>query len=167
MLKSKSVRKLVRRRLDSGCEGEDTEQSCCCCLSPGCSWAHHAFLSSIAETWKNCLDGATDFKEVSDSGSWRPTGFAFSMLWKHVLPPPPNLQLIPEFYDEDVSFLVNSLKLDLGKRQGGQMVDDVELPAWASSECLLRHGHAPCCVLSRAMMSFVVLDCLWLLTIPT
>lgn len=23
------------------------------------------FLSSIAETWKNCLDGATDFKEVN------------------------------------------------------------------------------------------------------
>lgn len=167
MLKSKSVRELVHRSLDSGCEGEDTEQSCCCCRSPGCSWVHHAFMSSIAETWKNCLDGATDFKEVSDSGSWRPTGFAFSMLWKHVLPPPPNLQLIPEFYDEDVSFLVNSLKLDLGKRQGGQMVDDVELPAWASSECLLRRGRAPCCVLSRAMMSFVVLDCLWLLTIPT
>ncbi|GAB5583990.1 protein FAN [Prionailurus iriomotensis] len=56
----------------------------------------------IAETWKNCLDGATDFKE-----------------------------LIPEFYGDDVSFLVNSLKLDLGKRQGGQMVDDVELPPWA------------------------------------
>lgn len=26
------------------------------------------FLSSIAETWKNCLDGATDFKEVKDLG---------------------------------------------------------------------------------------------------
>uniref|UniRef100_A0A8C8S872 Neutral sphingomyelinase activation associated factor n=1 Tax=Pelusios castaneus TaxID=367368 RepID=A0A8C8S872_9SAUR len=29
-------------------------------------------------------------------------------------------------------FLVNSLKLDLGKRQGGKMVDNVELPPWAS-----------------------------------
>jgi hypothetical protein len=47
---------------------------------------------------------------------------------------PWNLQLIPEFYGDDVSFLVNSLKLDLGKRQGGQMVDDVELPPWASGE---------------------------------
>lgn len=45
-----------------------------------------------------------------------------------------NFQLIPEFYGDDVSFLVNSLKLDLGKRQGGQMVDDVELPPWARSE---------------------------------
>lgn len=65
------------------------------------------------------------------------------------------LQLIPEFYDEDVSFLVNSLKLDLGKRQGGQMVDDVELPAWASSECLLRHAFP-----SAVVVSFVVVCCL-------
>lgn len=60
-------------------------------------------FSSVAETWKNCLDGATDFKE-----------------------------LIPEFYENDSSFLVNSLKLDLGKRQGGKAVEDVELPPWAS-----------------------------------
>ncbi|KAG6940514.1 neutral sphingomyelinase activation associated factor [Chelydra serpentina] len=59
-------------------------------------------FNSIAETWKNCLDGATDFKE-----------------------------LIPEFYENDSSFLVNSLKLDLGKRQGGKMVEHVELPSWA------------------------------------
>lgn len=50
------------------------------------------------------MDGATDFKE-----------------------------LIPEFYGEDVSFLVNSLRLDLGKKQGGQLVEDVELPPWAQS----------------------------------
>uniref|UniRef100_A0A8B9ZIK9 Neutral sphingomyelinase activation associated factor n=1 Tax=Anas platyrhynchos TaxID=8839 RepID=A0A8B9ZIK9_ANAPL len=60
-------------------------------------------FNSLAETWKNCLDGATDFKE-----------------------------LIPEFYENDSSFLVNSLKLDLGKRQGGKTVEDVELPPWAS-----------------------------------
>lgn len=41
-------------------------------------------------------------------------------------------QLIPEFYENDSSFLVNGLKLDLGKRQGGKMVEDVELPPWAS-----------------------------------
>lgn len=40
--------------------------------------------------------------------------------------------MIPEFYENDSSFLVNSLKLDLGKRQGGKMVEDVELPPWAS-----------------------------------
>ncbi|XP_063499360.1 protein FAN isoform X3 [Symphalangus syndactylus] len=75
------------------------------CLQNGRFDNADRMFNSIAETWKNCLDGATDFKE-----------------------------LIPEFYGDDVSFLVNSLKLDLGKRQGGQMVDDVELPPWASSE---------------------------------
>ncbi|XP_069931160.1 protein FAN isoform X2 [Oryctolagus cuniculus] len=74
------------------------------CLQNGRFDNADRMFNSIAETWKNCLDGATDFKE-----------------------------LIPEFYGDDVSFLVNSLKLDLGKRQGGQLVDDVELPPWASS----------------------------------
>ncbi|EHB05069.1 Protein FAN [Heterocephalus glaber] len=73
------------------------------CLQNGRFDNADRMFNSIAETWKNCLDGATDFKE-----------------------------LIPEFYGDDVSFLVNSLKLNLGKRQGGQMVDDVELPLWAS-----------------------------------
>ncbi|KAM6171056.1 protein FAN isoform 4-T4 [Erethizon dorsatum] len=74
------------------------------CLQNGRFDNADRMFNSIAETWKNCLDGATDFKE-----------------------------LIPEFYGDDVSFLVNSLKLDLGKRQGGRIVDDVELPPWASS----------------------------------
>ncbi|KAK2490337.1 hypothetical protein MC885_018264, partial [Smutsia gigantea] len=74
------------------------------CLQNGRFDNADRMFNSIAETWRNCLDGATDFKE-----------------------------LIPEFYGDDVSFLVNSLKLDLGKRQGGQMVDDVELPPWARS----------------------------------
>ncbi|XP_029447209.1 protein FAN [Rhinatrema bivittatum] len=60
-------------------------------------------FNSIAETWKNCLDGVTDFKE-----------------------------LIPEFYGHDCDFLVNTLKLDLGKRQGGKVVEDIELPPWAT-----------------------------------
>lgn len=46
-------------------------------------------------------------------------------------------QLIPEFYENDSSFLVNSLKLDLGKRQGGKAVEDVELPPWASGSSQL------------------------------
>uniref|UniRef100_A0A8C0V078 Neutral sphingomyelinase activation associated factor n=1 Tax=Cyanistes caeruleus TaxID=156563 RepID=A0A8C0V078_CYACU len=73
------------------------------CLQNGKFDHADRMFNSIAETWKNCLDGATDFKE-----------------------------LIPEFYENDSSFLVNSLKLDLGKRQGGKMVEDVELPPWAS-----------------------------------
>ncbi|KAM8967561.1 protein FAN [Pelodytes ibericus] len=60
-------------------------------------------FNSIAETWRNCLEGVTDFKE-----------------------------LIPEFYGKDWSFMLNSLHLELGKRQGGKLVDDVELPPWAS-----------------------------------
>ncbi|MEE6508434.1 hypothetical protein FKM82_021182 [Ascaphus truei] len=60
-------------------------------------------FNSVGETWRNCLEGVTDFKE-----------------------------LIPEFYGNDCGFLVNSLKLELGKRQGGNLVDDVELPSWAS-----------------------------------
>ncbi|CAJ0955598.1 unnamed protein product [Ranitomeya imitator] len=60
-------------------------------------------FNSIAETWRNCLDGVTDFKE-----------------------------LIPEFYGSDGTFLLNSLNLDLGKRQGGKLVDYVDIPPWAS-----------------------------------
>ncbi|XP_042318937.1 protein FAN isoform X2 [Sceloporus undulatus] len=73
------------------------------CLQNGKFDHPDRMFNSIAETWKNCLDGATDFKE-----------------------------LIPEFYENDSSFLLNSLKLDLGKTQGGKMVDNVELPPWAS-----------------------------------
>uniref|UniRef100_A0A4W3K0V5 Neutral sphingomyelinase activation associated factor n=1 Tax=Callorhinchus milii TaxID=7868 RepID=A0A4W3K0V5_CALMI len=73
------------------------------CLQNGKFDNADRMFNSIAETWKNCLEGATDFKE-----------------------------LIPEFYGTDSSFIVNSLKLDLGKRQGGKMVDSVELPPWAS-----------------------------------
>ncbi|KAM4704815.1 protein FAN [Rhinophrynus dorsalis] len=60
-------------------------------------------FNSIADTWRNCLEGVTDFKE-----------------------------LIPEFYGNDWSFLLNTMKLELGKRQGGRLVDDVDLPPWAS-----------------------------------
>uniref|UniRef100_A0A8D0GIG5 Neutral sphingomyelinase activation associated factor n=1 Tax=Sphenodon punctatus TaxID=8508 RepID=A0A8D0GIG5_SPHPU len=73
------------------------------CLQNGKFDHPDRMFNSIAETWKNCLDGATDFKE-----------------------------LIPEFYENDPNFLINSLKLDLGKRQGGKMVEGVELPPWAS-----------------------------------
>nr|XP_034980664.1 protein FAN isoform X2 [Zootoca vivipara] len=73
------------------------------CLQNGKFDHPDRMFNSIAETWKNCLDGATDFKE-----------------------------LIPEFYENDSTFLLNSLKLDLGKTQGGKIVDNVELPPWAS-----------------------------------
>ena len=40
-------------------------------------------------------------------------------------------ELIPEFFGEDDSFLVNSLGLDLGLRQNQKRVNDVKLPKWA------------------------------------
>ncbi|XP_075172147.1 protein FAN [Anomaloglossus baeobatrachus] len=72
-------------------------------------------FNSIGETWKNCLEGVTDFKE-----------------------------LIPEFYGSDGTFLLNSLNLDLGKRQGGKLVDDVDIPPWASDvdDFLLKNREA-------------------------
>uniref|UniRef100_UPI00358EA155 protein FAN isoform X2 n=1 Tax=Myxine glutinosa TaxID=7769 RepID=UPI00358EA155 len=60
-------------------------------------------FNSIADTWNNCMDGVTDFKE-----------------------------LIPEFFGKDPSFLENRLGLHLGVRQDGQPVQDVDLPPWAS-----------------------------------
>lgn len=43
------------------------------------------------------------------------------------------MQLIPEFYGGSGDFLVNAQRLELGTRQCGRKVDDVELPPWASS----------------------------------
>ena len=40
-------------------------------------------------------------------------------------------ELIPEFYQDDPSFLINKLGLDLGIRQDKSRVDHVKLPPWA------------------------------------
>ena len=42
------------------------------------------------------------------------------------------MELIPEFYSGDGSFLRNSLDLNLGKTQAGRVVGDVLLPKWAN-----------------------------------
>ncbi|KAI7814560.1 protein FAN isoform X1 [Triplophysa rosa] len=73
------------------------------CLQNGRFDHADRMFNSVGETWKNCLEGGTDFKE-----------------------------LIPEFYGSDSSFLKNLLSLNLGRRQGGGRVGDVELPPWAS-----------------------------------
>ncbi|XP_055363996.1 protein FAN isoform X2 [Betta splendens] len=85
------------------------------CLQNGRFDHADRMFNSIAETWKNCLEGATDFKE-----------------------------LIPEFYGSDCSFLKNKLSLDLGRRQNGRLVGDVVLPPWASdpSDFLQKHKAA-------------------------
>ncbi|XP_051757272.1 protein FAN isoform X2 [Ctenopharyngodon idella] len=73
------------------------------CLQNGRFDHADRMFNSVGETWKNCLEGGTDFKE-----------------------------LIPEFYGSDCSFLKNLLGLNLGRRQGGGRVENVELPPWAS-----------------------------------
>ena len=68
---------------------------------------------SVAASWDSVLNGPADVKE-----------------------------LIPEFYTTETTasssskvgdFLVNELGLDMGMRQNGKEVDDVELPAWAKT----------------------------------
>uniref|UniRef100_A0A4W6BZ08 Neutral sphingomyelinase activation associated factor n=1 Tax=Lates calcarifer TaxID=8187 RepID=A0A4W6BZ08_LATCA len=85
------------------------------CLQNGRYDHADRMFNSIGETWKNCLEGATDFKE-----------------------------LIPEFYGNDCSFLENKLNLDLGRRQNGSLVGDVVPPPWASdaSDFLQKHRTA-------------------------
>lgn len=85
------------------------------CLQNGRYDHADRMFNSIGETWKNCLEGATDFKE-----------------------------LIPEFYGNDCSFLENKLNLDLGRKQNGSLVGDVVLPPWASdsSDFLQKHRAA-------------------------
>ncbi|XP_067107617.1 protein FAN isoform X3 [Osmerus mordax] len=72
------------------------------CLQNGRYDNADRMFNNIGETWRNCLEGATDFKE-----------------------------LIPDFYGDDTSFLVNSLNLNLGRRQDGSWVGEVVLPPWA------------------------------------
>uniref|UniRef100_A0A669CHP7 Neutral sphingomyelinase activation associated factor n=1 Tax=Oreochromis niloticus TaxID=8128 RepID=A0A669CHP7_ORENI len=85
------------------------------CLQNGRYDHADRMFNSIGETWKNCLEGATDFKE-----------------------------LIPEFFGTDPSFLENRMSLDLGRRQNGSLVGDVVLPPWAtdSSDFLQKHKDA-------------------------
>eukprot|EP00106_Octopus_bimaculoides_P017645 XP_014785087.1 PREDICTED: protein FAN-like [Octopus bimaculoides] len=73
------------------------------CLHGGRFDQPDRMFNSIAETWYNCLHGASDFKE-----------------------------LIPEFYDGDGEFLCNRQNINFGVRQNGRAVSDVELPPWAN-----------------------------------
>lgn len=54
--------------------------------------------------------------------------------WHNVLTNPGSVkELIPQFYGTDPSFLLNTMGLDLGRRQNGKKVNDVKLPKWAKS----------------------------------
>lgn len=74
------------------------------CLQNGRFDQPDRMFNSIPDTWRNVTADTADFKE-----------------------------LIPEFYDTSCKgdFLLNSLNLDFGRRQTGEMVGDVELPPWA------------------------------------
>lgn len=48
----------------------------------------------------------------------------------------PIIQLTPEFYGNDYSFLENKQSLELGRRQNGSLVGEVVLPPWASGNFL-------------------------------
>ncbi|EFN57202.1 hypothetical protein CHLNCDRAFT_143625 [Chlorella variabilis] len=56
---------------------------------------------SVAATWQNCLDNTADVKELT-----------------------------PEFFYQP-EFLLNTNGFDLGRKQGGEALGDVELPPWA------------------------------------
>ena len=93
---------------------------------------------SVPSTWDSVLNGPADVKE-----------------------------LIPEFYTTEGragDFLSNELGLDMGTRQNGKEVDDVELPPWAKSpsqwrppvhaghgsQLALLHQRSPCSCSSSA-----------------
>ena len=76
------------------------------CLQNGKFDHPDRMFNSLQQTWRNVTTNTSDFKE-----------------------------LVPEFYDPDNGgdFLCNSLDIDFGSRHTGQVVGDVELPAWADS----------------------------------
>jgi factor associated with neutral sphingomyelinase activation len=54
--------------------------------------------------------------------------------WDSALTNPGNVkELIPQFFEDDSNFLRNNLRLDLGMRSNGKVVDDIKLPKWASN----------------------------------
>ena len=58
----------------------------------------------MKKEWESCMSTASDFRE-----------------------------LIPEFYQNNPNFLINSKKLELGVTSEGEKVSEVNLPPWASS----------------------------------
>ena len=74
------------------------------CLQNGKFDSPDRMFISVKDNWASCLENPTDVKE-----------------------------LIPEFFCGDGSFLTNALNLELGYRQTGKKLGDVELPPWASS----------------------------------
>ncbi|EGR33579.1 neutral sphingomyelinase activation associated factor, putative [Ichthyophthirius multifiliis] len=58
--------------------------------------------------------------------------------WRNVMQNPTSLkELIPQFFGEDDSFLINYKELNFGIRQNGKKVDHVKLPKWAKNDAKL------------------------------
>lgn len=58
---------------------------------------------------------------------------ALKLTWETAYNPGTDvMELIPEFFFGDGSFLKNSLNLNFGKTQGGDIVSDIILPKWAN-----------------------------------
>ncbi|XP_052232540.1 protein FAN-like isoform X2 [Dreissena polymorpha] len=74
------------------------------CLQNGKFDQPDRMFNSLWDLWQNCLHGAADFKE-----------------------------LIPEFYQGNGEFMINSGVCNFGVRQDGRPVGNVDLPPWAAS----------------------------------
>lgn len=76
------------------------------CLQNGHFDHPDRMFNSVFDTFRNCLNNMSDFKE-----------------------------LIPEFYDPSNGgdFLLNNSKINFGKRADGTPVNDVALPPWAEN----------------------------------
>lgn len=85
------------------------------CLQNGKFDAPDRMFHSMREMWMSCLNNPADLKE-----------------------------LIPEFFTGDGDWLTNSDDLDLGHRQTGERVNDVELPPWAKNprDFIRKHAKA-------------------------
>ncbi|XP_045191782.2 protein FAN-like isoform X2 [Mercenaria mercenaria] len=72
------------------------------CLQNGKFDQPDRMFNSLWEVWQNCLNGAADFKE-----------------------------LIPEFFDGNGEYMINSGVCNFGVRQDGRPIGNVDLPPWA------------------------------------
>lgn len=83
-------------------------------------------FNKVSDTFRNCLNNMADFKVRNVCTSKR--RFLKEMFFYPQ-------ELIPEFYDPKTNgdFLLNSMKINFGKRADGTPVNDVKLPPWAKN----------------------------------
>lgn len=95
------------------------------CLQNGYFDHPDRMFNKVSDTFRNCLNNMADFK-VS---SCKIDDVFFSQQINSFQ------ELIPEFYDTSRKgdFLLNSMKINFGKRSDGTPVDHVQLPPWANN----------------------------------